>query len=170
MFQFPSSGKVYSKKYHSRYSEWQLSVFQFPSSGKVYSKILETRLVGLESKETWFQFPSSGKVYSKTGCGDEDIDGQKSFNSLRAGKSIQRHLLFPEPVVVDGKMCFNSLRAGKSIQRGCGEGIETPVSVFQFPSSGKVYSKILETRLVGLESKETWFQFPSSGKVYSKWS
>ncbi len=71
--------------------DWErdILVFQFPSSGKVYSKKI-MRMKIIDGTLYQFQFPSSGKVYSKlyTKIARDWIKA-KRFNSLRAGKSIQ---------------------------------------------------------------------------------
>ena len=87
-----------------------------------------------------------------------------SFNSLQTGKCIASiiYFFFDE----DNKMGFNSLQTGKCIasirtEKGKDAGFQ-----FQFPSNGKVYSKL------GLRNEDfhqvVRFQFPSNGKVYSK--
>ncbi len=116
-----------------------------------------------------FQFPSSGKVYSKETKSVIKARGTPGcFNSLRAGKSIQR---FRSSLSgYQGARCFNSLRAGKSIQRKSPfrrYDWERDILVFQFPSSGKVYSKKI-MRMKIIDGTLYQFQFPSSGKVYSK--
>ena len=89
-FQFPSNGKVYTKKNgHLNFRVVGGKVFQFPSNGKVYTKDFNffTQLM----TEILFQFPSNGKVYPKV-CsrylGMKKVDG---FNSLQTGRCIQRN-------------------------------------------------------------------------------
>ena len=63
---------------------------------------------------------------------------------------------------------FNSLQTGKCIQSDDDDDGEVmALSQFQFPSNGKVYSKLLEWCIPG-NRMESRFQFPSNGKVYSK--
>ena len=62
---------------------------------------------------------------------------------------------------------FNSLQTGKCIaSAGPTTPPLAPSTPFQFPSNGKVYSKLLRTS--NWANKSGWFQFPSNGKVYSK--
>ena len=143
--------------------------FQFPSNGKVYPKAVAFLKFRLTTNGA-FQFPSNGKVYPKTrrsrGRGER---AGKSFNSLQTGKCIQRYpnlststyladlvsIPFKRESVSKVNPCrhrstgsrtrFNSLQTGKCIQR------ETPTAsvdapdreLFQFPSNGKVYPKII---------------------------
>ena len=61
---------------------------------------------------------------------------------------------------------FNSLQTGKWIQRMKRTlSILTTLTLFQFPSNGKVDSKVVKEVRIG---EWTEFQFPSNGKVDSK--
>ena len=112
-FQFPSNGKVYSKRRHPR----------SPSPIKRVSIPFKRESVFKEeiSEGLWrmllFQFPSNGKVYSKFWCWE--LFRQcllLSFNSLQTGKCIQSLAVY-------------------FIRKGGARNL------FQFPSNGKVYSK-----------------------------
>ena len=136
-FQFPSNGKVYSKRPLTRHINTlpkfgfnslqtgkciaspiitngrRNSQFQFPSNGKVYSKTAKERRKEEHEKE--FQFPSNGKVYSKP----------------RHQEMLDRVRVFPFPS--NGKVYSKEL----SELRRCRQYM-----TFQFPSNGKVYSKL----------------------------
>ncbi len=89
--------------------------FQFPSSGKVYSKEL-----GKEKSKTIvnsFNSLRAGKSIQRSKKREKGLPPIKCFNSLRAGKSIQRSEERIRKEEIRAKNRFNSLRAGKSIQR-----------------------------------------------------
>ena len=136
-FQFPSSGKGRSKTQNVEFfcqikqgfnslqagrgvqslsyrisERWQYSqLFQFPSSGKGRSKFTQN-VVFCQIKQE-FQFPSSGKGRSKPGYVAKSAH-YKGFNSLQAGRGVQRSLAETSPKSL--RLCFNSLQAGRGVQ------------------------------------------------------
>ena len=163
-FQFPSSGKVCSDRKEMKLITG-LCAFQFPSSGKVCSD--RTLCVKCFLTSPKFQFPSSGKVCSdlsgrpRNGLPDQALyvsipfERESVFRPIRASHEVAvRHL------------SFNSLRAGKCVQTHIhGTSRYRHPRWFQFPSSGKVCSDLLNTNHG--ERGHPKFQFPSSGKVCS---
>ena len=188
--------------------------FQFPSNGKVDSKKSLLRTCGKKS-EIKFQFPSNGKVDSKKVKSLPEVEVTPGFNSLQTGKWIQSTTCVRQPLGMEVSIPFKRESGFKGEYTHATTYVPTE---FQFPSNGKVDSKFdprdgnvkiayrfnsLQTgkwiqsmnltrrqavsyRFNSLqtgkwiqslaESKalfkaaRTWFQFPSNGKVDSKLS
>ena len=135
-FQFPTNGKAYPKSGNeSRYRD--LTSVSIPYERESLSKDDRIFVTVLDKL---FQFPTNGKAYPKLRHRlHKTYDKDRSFNSLRTGKPIQRvdHVAdesFLELVSIPyereslskvekrrgrgrDERCFNSLRTGKPIQR-----------------------------------------------------
>ena len=149
-------------------------MFQFPSTGKAYPKYTYTCKCEVAAKAE-FQFPSTGKAYPKGRPQPRDWRSpcrRDRFNSLQPGKPIQRVDLnleiggvHAEEIVsipfnreslskdyiravgggVGYDLSFNSLQTGKPIQSFSALARMLGRDVFQFPSTGKAYPKIIKT-------------------------
>ena len=111
-FQFPTNGKVYPKTLYLslRTALKQVSI---PYEREGVSKV--RKVAADSSAASMFQFPTSGKVYPKSIMSHLYALTSTSFNSLRAGRCIQR------------------IRPAINVASGA--------TVFQFPTSGKAYPK-----------------------------
>ena len=117
----------------------------------------------MASETSMFQFPSSGKGHSKTLIKVSRVHRDSGFNSLQAGRGIQRGDLG----ILRG---FHFLVSIPFKREGAFKAAETTMATmatkrFQFPSSGKGHSK---RRLRSSVTRQKLFQFPSSGKGHSK--
>ena len=138
-------------------------MFQFPSNGKVYPKRYSIPDYGTPRE---FQFPSNGKVYPKTLVQCQPVAVPPScFNSLQTGKCIQRGdknrwcTIERCPVSIPfkresvSKVQYRNSTSDRllivsipfkreSVSKA--EGISSRglgINLFQFPSNGKVYPK-----------------------------
>ena len=112
-FQFPSNGKVYSKKTILDHSgRMTVRCFNSLQTGKCIQRGIRKNTK--TSKPNKFQFPSNGKVYSKSNLRTIFSTSRSGFNSLQTGKCIQslRHSHPKNRSLI----CFNSLQTGKCIQ------------------------------------------------------
>ena len=110
-----------------------------------------------------FQFPSNGKVYSKHASDlIADIPYWVSIPFKR--ESVFKDLFISAGIAL---LSVSIPFKRESVFKVKG-GLQFPeLYWFQFPSNGKVYSKLLESseRIRGAYQE---FQFPSNGKVYPK--
>ena len=109
-----------------------------------------------------FQFPSNGKVDTKfSRCGHAFL-GVTCFNSLQTGRCIQSDSIVFHRLHYHVSIPFKREGVYKEAEaRKATEGIR-----FQFPSNGKVYTKVFLFLVFVFAAPP--FQFPSNGKVYPK--
>ena len=132
------TGKCIQSEQAEKLLDIDIQEFQFPSNGKVYSK--RRQVSDNRYCQCWFQFPSNGKVYSKSRASRECYEyGQMRFNSLQTGKCIQsskwekaRADISRVSIPFKRESVFKVIILWLIIFRR---------SLFQFPSNGKVYSK-----------------------------
>ena len=178
------TGKSF-RTYTASFEELQRIVFQFPSNGKVLSDpMLEERerfqrtIVSIPFKrESPFGLQShnedlvEGSLVSipfkrESPFGPSEWNDRrkkiKGFNSLQTGKSFRTI----EEETEEGIMTlFQFPSNGKVLSDERGLDTDSPMYVFQFPSNGKVLSDKFEGELNHVEYIK--FQFPSNGKVLS---
>ena len=115
-------------------------MFQFPSNGKVYSK-KRRKSMNLFQENLGFNSLQTGKCIQSIWHISLQPRFRRCFNSLQTGKCIQRRMALGYTKHC-GTTGFNSLQTGKCIQSIIRiERDNEIVSEFQFPSNGKVYSK-----------------------------
>ena len=114
-----------------------IHLFQFPSNGKVYSKPCG---IFVFRKRKKVSIPFKRESVLQDLQGDMGYCLQDGFNSLQTGKCIAS---FFRDSSLASLSSFNSLQTGKCIARSRVYPFpaENKVTLFQFPSNGKVYSK-----------------------------
>ena len=127
---------------------------------------IQRKIVGEDVPvEVMFQFPSNGKPYPKPPQHQRVLAKRiRSFNSLQTGNHIQRCISRRWCCVVVG---FNSLQTGNHIQSafmvaGCGAGMSQSFNSLQTGNHIQSHNRHIH--------KDQWvlFQFPSNGKPYPK--
>ena len=116
--------------------------FQFPSNGKAYPKRSVALLQLTKMFSSKVSIPFKRESVSKGRKRWSLSASMLSFNSLQTGKRIQRRLW--RLLRHRNYFGFNSLQTGKRIQR-CERGMIVfyAAMMFQFPSNGKAYPKVL---------------------------
>ena len=161
-FQFPSNGKVYTKR------SWKRSVVALKSFNSLQTgRCIQRQPVPRRDDNSWlFQFPSNGKVYTKkdSQVSPETLERIRGFNSLQTGRCIQSIQVSRNDLPL--LFCFNSLQTGRCIQSlSTRENMGSVIRRFNSLQTGRcIQSDIVSA----LESGDIRFQFPSNGKVYTK--
>ena len=135
-------------------------MFQFPSNGKVYSKVKSYTALG---EHNWDCFNSlqTGKCIQRKHCA-RSVPAKERFNSLQTGKCIQR---IDVNVNVTQKLVSIPFKRESVFKDNTWipQGSDTTVSIpFKRESVFKGACSMLSVY------RYFWFQFPSNGKVYSK--
>ena len=141
-------------------------MFQFPSSGKADPKFRTTKIAKrIKRVSIPFKRESGSKVNTisprRSGC-------MRSFNSLQAGKRIQRWSWKHISSLATGRVSIpfkreSGSKVGRKVHQDRRSGkyfvFNSPSSGKADPKSSKVWSNILTKKV---------FQFPSSGKADPK--
>ena len=141
----------------------KFTVFQFPSNGKVYTK---KTIKSRECCCWWHCFNSlqTGRYIQSPSSTWRQRIAVYCFNSLQTGRYIQR--LDKSWHIISTCQRFNSLQTGRYIQRLMWMWTQHTTVTVSIPFKREGIYKVTNPKKRRKKKKK--FQFPSNGKVYTK--